>query len=330
VSDLVTLSEIEEAAHRLRGKILRTPLVPFAGLLVKAESLQSIGAFKIRGAFAAITALGEKERVSGVIAHSSGNHAQAVAYAARSLGLSAVLVLPRTAPSLKVERCRALGAEIVFVEPTMEARVRTTEKLAEAHDLAVIPPFDDRRVIAGQGTIALEILAEVPMVDTILVPVGGGGLVSGIATAIKLLHPRTSVIGVEPENAADARESLRAGRPVTWPAERVGETIADALRVTPVGELTFAHMKEYVDGIVTVTDDEIREAMRRLAFEARLVAEPGGAVAVAAHLFRDVELPGGDSRVAILSGGNIAPQALLDVLAEPEEAGQGDTTETRR
>lgn len=317
------MTAIEEAAERLRGLVVRTPLVPFsANLAIKPESLQPIGAFKLRGAFAAITALTEEERAPGIIAHSSGNHAQAVAYAARAMGVPAVLVLPRTAPAVKAEACRALGAEIVFVEPTMEARTATVARLAEAHGFALIPPFDDPRVIAGQGTIGLEILADAPDTDVVLVPISGGGLISGIATAVKSLKPAARVIGVEPELAADARDSLKAGAPVTWPAERAGRTIADALRVTPVGDLTFAHMKEYVDDIVTVTEEEIRETMRRLVRNVRLVAEPGGAVATAAFLFHRDELPAGEHCVSVLSGGNVDPAFLLEVLAGGEATGR--------
>lgn len=328
VSDLVTLAAIEAAAARLRGplagtSVVRTPLVPFPGtkLRIKPESLQPIGAFKLRGAFAALTALPEAERAPGVIAHSSGNHAQAVAFAARAMEIPAVLVLPYTAPANKVEACRALGAEIVFVEPTMEARTTTVQKLARAHGFAIIPPFDDARVIAGQGTIGLEIMADAPETDVVLVPVSGGGLISGIATAVKSLKPGIKVVGVEPELAADARDSLKAGEPVTWPPEEVGRTIADALRVSPVGDLTFAHIKEYVDDIVTVSEEEIRETMRRLVRDVRLVAEPGGAAATAAFLFHRDQLPQGDSYVAVLSGGNVDPALLLEVLGggEPVE-----------
>src|SRR5512139_3002418 len=208
MSDLVTLAEIEQAANRLKGIALHTPLVPFPltdpALLVKAESLQPTGAFKLRGAYAAISALVKRTpdagplsagsltagatpatgpaagRVAGVVAHSSGNHAQAVAYAARALGVRAVLVIPHTTPGVKIEACQALGAEIVFVEPTLEARVETAERLAASHGYELIPPFDDPRVIAGQGTVGLEIMADAPQTDVVLVPVGGGGLIAGI------------------------------------------------------------------------------------------------------------------------------------------------------
>lgn len=323
VADLVRVEEIEAAAERLRGLVVRTPLVPFRGrfgsgveLSVKPESLQPIGAFKLRGAFAAMTALSEAERAPGVVAHSSGNHAQAVAYAARELGISAALVIPHTAPLIKVEACRALGAEVVLVEPTLEARLSVTDRLAEAHGFAIIPPFDDPRIIAGQGTIGLEILADQPETDVVLVPVGGGGLISGIAAAIKGSRPEVHIVGVEPERVADARDSLRSGVRTTWPAERFGPTIADALTVQPVGELPFAHMREYVENIVTVSEEELRSAMRVLARTTRLIAEPGGAAATAAFLYHQKELPEGRRYVAILSGGNVDPGLLNEVLNE--------------
>ena len=319
MSDLVRFDEIEDAAERMRGLVVRTPLVPFPGrpeLSIKPESLQPIGAFKLRGAFAAMTSLAAGERAPGVVAHSSGNHAQAVAYAARSLGIAAVLVIPHTAPLVKVRACRELGAEVVFVEPDLASRIEVTERLAESHGFAIIPPFDDPRVIAGQGTIGLEIFADAPDVDVVLVPVGGGGLISGIAAALKAKNPRVRIIGVEPERVADARDSLHSGHRVTWPADRFGPTIADALTVQPVGALPFAHIREYVEDIVTVSDDDLRAAMRALARRTRLIAEPGGAAATAAFLFHRNALPAGGRYVAILSGGNVDPGLLNEVLGE--------------
>ncbi|MEV0401573.1 threonine/serine dehydratase [Actinoallomurus sp. NPDC050550] len=325
--DLVTLEEIEDAARRLSGVAVRTPLVPLRGtapsapLLLKAESLQPVGSFKLRGAYAAISALPEEERKSGVIAHSSGNHAQAVAYAANVLGIPAVLVMPNTVPAVKVDACRLLGAEIVFVEPTIEARVETADRLAAAHGYALIPPFDDRRIIAGQGTIGLEILDDEPEVDAVFVPISGGGLISGIATAIKAKRPETKVIGVEPELAADAKASFLAGQRIGWPAAETGRTIADALRVERIGELPFEHLRAHVDDIITVGEDEIREAMRLLARRAGLVAEPGGAVATAGHLVstasRGRHHAGRPQRhVAIVSGCNVDPKLYAEILAE--------------
>ncbi|MDX6741756.1 threonine/serine dehydratase [Actinocorallia sp. A-T 12471] len=311
MSDLVTLSEIEEAARRLVGVAVRTPLVRLPGteLSIKPESLQPIGAFKIRGAYAAMTA---GPVPSGVVAHSSGNHAQAVAYAARELGIPAVLVIPHTAPELKVQACLDLGAEVVLVEPNMEARVGTAARLAEAHGYDLIPPFDDLRVIAGQATIGLEIVADDPHVDVVLVPVGGGGLIAGVATAVKLLAPRAKVIGVEPSLAADARESLRSGVPIAWDPADTARTMADALRAERVGDIPFRHILKYVDDIITVTEEEIFEATRRIAAAAHLIAEPAGAVATAAYLSHRPKLPDGTRYTAILSGGNTDPALLFD------------------
>ncbi|WP_433329613.1 threonine ammonia-lyase [Spirillospora sp. CA-294931] len=321
--DLVPFAEIERASRRLSGVALRTPLVSFPmpgpadgpQLLVKAESLQPIGAFKLRGAYSAIAALPKEERERGVVAHSSGNHAQAVAYTARRLGIRAVLVVPHTTPKVKVQACIAHGAEVVFVEPTMEDRIATAEKLAAAHGLALIPPFDDPRIIAGQGTIGREIVDDRPDTEVVLVPISGGGLIAGIATAVKILDPSIKVIGVEPELAADARASFRAGEPVSWRPEDTRRTIADALVAQRVGDLTFAHIREYVDDIVTVSEDEIRDAMRRLALSARLIAEPGGAVATAAFLSRRDDLPAARTYVSVLSGGNVDPALLQEVLS---------------
>jgi threo-3-hydroxy-L-aspartate ammonia-lyase len=316
---LVSVDEIRSAAARLAGVIVRTPLVPFPRvaprLLIKPESLQPTGAFKLRGAYAAISALPPAVAQRGVVAHSSGNHAQAVAYAAALLHVPAVVVVPDNAPAVKVDAARAYGAEIVTSRPALAARIAVTEELAAQHGYTVIPPFEDRVVIAGQGTVGLEIAADCPDADLVVVPVGGGGLISGVSAAIRELCPGAAVIGVEPELAADAQDSLRQGRQVAWSPDATQRTIADALRADRVGALPLKHMLSNVDGIVTVTEDEIREAVRRLALEARLVAEPGGAVAVAACLFREGELPASATRVAVLSGGNIDPALFADILS---------------
>jgi threonine dehydratase len=214
-----------------------------------------------------------------------------------------------------VAAARALGAEIVTVEPSLAARTAATEELVARHGYVLIPPFDHREVIAGQGTIGLEIAADCPAAGLVVCAISGGGLISGIAAAISALSPGTKVVGAEPELAADARESFRQGRRVAWPAADTQRTIADALRVEQIGELPMQHLRTQVHDIVTVTEDEIREAMRRLATEVRLVAEPGGAVAVAACLFHARELPDVPVRVAVLSGGNVDPQLLASVLS---------------
>jgi threo-3-hydroxy-L-aspartate ammonia-lyase len=318
-SGLVGLAEIRAAAGRLERVAVRTPLIPVARLepplLVKPESLQPTGSFKLRGAYAAITAREQAARDRGVIAHSSGNHGHAVAYAAARLGVRAVVVVPRTAPAVKTDAIRYYGAELVRVEPTLAARVAATEELAARHGYVLIPPFDDPAVIAGQGTVGLEIAADCPRVDLVLVPVSGGGLISGVAAAVRACRPDAAVVGVEPELAADARESLRRGERVSWTAAQVQRTVADALRVEQVGVLPFAHLRELVAGIVTVTDEEMLAAVRLLADRARLVAEPGGAAAVAAWLYRRAELPGATMPVAVLSGGNIDPALLAATLA---------------
>jgi threo-3-hydroxy-L-aspartate ammonia-lyase len=319
-SGLVSLAEIREAARLLASVAVHTPLVPVprlsTGLLVKPESLQPTGSFKLRGAYTAISAGGRQAKERGVVAHSSGNHGHAVAYAAALLGVPAVVVVPSTAPRVKTDAIEYYGAELVTVAPTMSARVAATEELSAKHGYVVIPPFDDRRVIAGQGTIGLEIAADCPHVDLVLVPISGGGLISGIAAAIRAACPRAAVVGVEPELAADARDSFRRGERVAWPAADVQHTIADALRVERVGVLPFAHLREFVTDIVTVTDDEMRTAVRLLARQARLVAEPGGAAATAAWLFHAAELPAASTPVAVLSGGNIDPTLLAAILAE--------------
>jgi threonine dehydratase len=316
--ELVSVAEIRQAARLLAPVAVRTPLLTFPmltpPLLVKPESLQPTGSFKLRGAYAAIAASGEAAR-HGVVAHSSGNHGHAVAYAAALLGVRAVVVVPSTAPKVKTDPIAYYGAELVTVAPTLAARIAATSELVARHGYVLIPPFDDRTVIAGQGTIGLEIAADCPEADLVLVPVSGGGLISGIAAAVRACRPGAAVVGVEPELAADARESLRRGEPVAWPPADVQRTVADALRVEQVGVLPFAHIRELVTGIVTVSEAEMLTAVRLLAERGRLVAEPGGAAAVAAWLFHRDELPEASRPVAVLSGGNIDPKLLASILA---------------
>ena len=318
--DLVSLAEISAAAGRIAGVAARTPLVAFPGqpLLIKAESLQPTGSFKLRGAYAVISGLDADTRRRGVIAHSSGNHAGAVGYAAARLGVPAVLVIPANAPQIKLDAARATGAEIVTVAPGLRPRIETTEELVARHGYTLVPPFDHRGIIAGQGTAGLEIITGQPDADLVLVPVSGGGLISGVATAVKASNPRAKVVGVEPELAADARDSLRAGRRVAWTSQQTQRTIADALRIEQVGELPFEHIRRYVDDIVTVSDEEIRATIRALATRARLVAEPGGAVAVAAWLHHRDELPQASTPVAVLSGGNVDPALLAGILTDTQ------------
>jgi len=324
MTGLVTIEEIRAAAARLDGAIVATPLVPFPGaeppLLIKPECLQPVGSFKLRGAYSAISALPEQVRRRGVVAHSSGNHAQAIAYAAALLGVPATVVVPDNAPEAKLGPTRRLGAQIVTCEPTLAARIAATEDLVSRNGYTLIPPFDHRDVIAGQGTIGLEIAEQCPGVDLVAVPISGGGLISGIAAAIRATCPGARVIGVEPELAADARDSFRRRERVAWPARDTQRTIADALRVEQIGALPFQHILSLVDDVVTVTEDEIRAAMRRTATQAHLVAEPGGAAAIAACLYRR-DLPPAHTPVAVLSGGNVDPAVLAAVLA-PEDCPQ--------
>ena len=315
---LVTLEDLRDAAERIAGRVVRTPLIPFAAaepgrpLWLKPESLQPTGAFKLRGAFNAILQRLDEALSRGVVTHSSGNHARAVAWVARELGLHAVIVIPDAAPPVKVEAVRQLGAEVVIVPP--DQRDTRAFELAAQHGYVMVPPYDDAAVVAGQGTVGLEIVADLPDADAVLVPVSGGGLIGGISTAVKSLSPGTRVIGVEPELAADAAESFRTGQRVSWTATQTYRTIADGLRTTSVGEIPWRQIRQYVDDIVTVGEDQIRDGVRRLAADARLVAEPSGAVTYAAYIHHAGALRGAGKVVAVVSGGNIAPEMLADIV----------------
>jgi len=326
-ADLVTIEAIRAAAARIANIAVRTPLVraPFPGVAghgtareirLKAESLQPIGAFKMRGAANKILQLTPGEIARGVITYSSGNHAQAVAYAAREVGAKAVIVMPSNAPAIKRAATLALGAEVVDVGVASSERLAMAEKLVREHGYVVVPPYDDEQIIAGQATCGLEIVEEWPEVDLVLTPVSGGGLLSGVAAAVKQLRPQAKVFGVEPELAGDTAESFRTGKIVTWGAELTSRTIADGLRTQSVGERNFKHIQAFVDGIITVTEAEIRAAMRAIVATTRLVPEPSGAVSVAALLFHAAELPDYKKAAAVVSGGNVDPAMLAEVLTE--------------
>jgi threonine dehydratase len=323
--ELVSLTDIRAAAARIANIAVRTPLIraQFPGLsghgqrreiYLKAESLQPIGAFKIRGAANKILQLTPDEIARGVITYSSGNHAQGVAYAAREVGAKAVIVMPTNAPAIKRAATLAMGAEIIEVGPASSDRLAKSDELVRQHGYIVIPPYDDDQIIAGQATCGLEIIESLPAVDLVLAPVSGGGLLSGIATAVKQLSPQTRVYGVEPELAADTAESFRTGGIVTWGAELTSRTIADGLRTQSVGVRNFAHIQTYVDGIITVTEAEIRAAMRAIVAATHLVPEPSGAVATAALLFHANKLPPYTTAVAVVSGGNVDPAQLAQIL----------------
>jgi len=329
---MVTLEQIQAAQARLRGVAARTPLIPYfppandkgdekpsgsnEQLWFKPESLQPIGSFKLRGAYNKIASFTDEERQRGVISYSSGNHAQGVAYAARAMGVKAIIVMPRNAPKIKMEATAALGAEIVTVGPASGERMKKAEELAQQHGYSIVPPYNDPYIIAGQGTTGLEILEDCPDVELVLVPVGGGGLVSGVASALKLSGSSAKIVGVEPELANDAQQSFRKGKIVHLSAERVSSTLADGLRTQSVGPLNFEHIRQFVDDIITVTEDEIRNAVRRIVTSSRIVAEPSGAVTFAAWLFHRDELPASAKTVAVVSGGNLEPQLLAQILSE--------------
>jgi threonine dehydratase len=325
--NLVSLDAIRAAARRIAPIAMKTPLVraAFPGvsgrgtgreIWLKAESLQPVGAFKIRGAANKILQLTPDQVALGVITYSSGNHAQGVAYAAREVGAKAVIVMPSNAPAIKRAATLALGAEIVDVGVASSERLAVAEELVRKHGYVVIPPYDDEQIIAGQGTCGLEIVEDLHDVDLVVSPVSGGGLLSGVATAVKQLRPNAKVFGIEPELAGDTAESFRTGQIVTWPAELVSRTIADGLRTQSVGVRNFAHIQAFVDGIITVTEAEIRAAMRAIVAATRLIPEPSGAVSTAALLFHGDQLPAYRKAVAVVSGGNVDPVMLAQVLTE--------------
>jgi threonine dehydratase len=317
---LITIDDIEAAAARTAGRVVRTPLTPCLWadedrpLWLKPEQLQPIGAFKIRGAVNAIARIPEATRKNGVVAYSSGNHAQAVAYTAKLYGVPATIVVTTNTPQVKIDATARHGAKVVIVPPA--DRESAAAEIVATQGGTLVPPFDHPDVMAGQGTIGLEIAADLPDVEVVLVPVSGGGLIGGIATAIKA-KTNAKVIGVEPELAGDTAEGFRLGQKPNWSTDDRARTIADGLRSAP-SDLTFAHITKFVDDVVTVTEDEIRAAIGVLATRSQQVAEPSGAVSTAAYLYRD--LPRGRT-VAVVSGGNIDPALLAEVLTAQPAAG---------
>ncbi len=316
---LPTFKDVERAAGRIRGKVVRTPLlrsieldrVTGGRIFVKPECLQLTGAFKLRGATNRLTALSEKERALGVVAFSSGNHGQAVAYAAKRLGIAATIVMPDNAPKIKVEKTRSHGPRIVIYDPKKETREEIAAAIAEETGAVLVPSFDDPYIIAGQGTHALEVIEDAPTLDAYLVCTGGGGLLAGTSLAFAELSPKTKLYSVEPENYNDHQRSFAAGKRVRL--ENPSATICDALLPFTPGEMTFEINEKFVTGGVSVSDDEVRAAMR-FAFEnLKIVSEPGGAVALAAVLSGKIETKGRAIGL-IVTGGNVDPGLFREIL----------------
>ncbi|MFI5563280.1 pyridoxal-phosphate dependent enzyme [Amycolatopsis japonica] len=314
----VTIDDIRDAAARLAGVAHRTPVVRSrtldelvgAEVFIKCENLQRVGAFKFRGAYNAASRLSPEQLAKGIAAYSSGNHAQAVALAARELGSSAVILIPEDTPQSKKDATAGYGAEIVTYDRYTGDRVAIGEALAADRGLALIPPYEHPHVIAGQGTAALELLEDTESLDTLVVPIGGGGLIAGSSTAAKALRPGIRVVGVEPAAGDDTKRSLEAGERVSIPVPR---TIADGQAAEIPGELTFSINRRLVDDVALVTDDQMRDAMR-FAFERlKLVIEPSGATGLAALLSGQVPASG---RVGvIISGGNVSPERFAELIA---------------
>ena len=316
----VTLQDVEAAAARIEGTARRTPLLTLGpGLYAKAENLQLTGSFKLRGAYNFLARLPAEVRARGVVADSSGNHAQGVACAAHLFGVPATIVIPKNAPPVKVTRTRAWGAEIVRCENSSTDRERVCEAFVQSHGYTRVPPFDHPWIVAGQGTTGLEIAHDLPDVANVLVCVGGGGLLSGITAALRALCPDAQIVGVEPELAADAKASLDAGSVQRWDAALTTRTVADGVRTQNLGELPFSLIQGQIAGIITVTEEEILAATRWYLTEAKLVAEPTGALTLAAyrHLehgaYQGVTLRPGPT-VLLVSGGNVEPTWLASLL----------------
>jgi threonine dehydratase len=318
---MVGLDDIRAAARRLEPVAHRTPVITSrtldqqvgARVLLKAEVLQRSGSFKFRGAYNKLASLSQPERDRGLIAFSSGNHAQAVALAASLFAARATIVMPADTPAMKLAATRGYGGEIVSYDRYREDRELVARELQDRQGMTLVPPFDDPLVIAGQGTAALELLDDVGGVDVLLAPVGGGGLIAGCATAVKATCREARVLGVEPEPGDDLRRSLAAGERVRIDVPR---TIADALQATTPGELTFEINRALLDGVVTVTDDELLDAMRFAMQRLKLVVEPGGAAALAALLAGRVPVSSRDRVAVILSGGNVDPAHLAGLLGD--------------
>lgn len=321
----VTLADIQAAAARLKGHAVETPLIESPALndrlghrvLIKPETLQRVGAFKFRGAYNRLVQLTDAQKASGVVAFSSGNHAQGVALAARLLGIPALIVMPADAPAVKVEATRGYGAEIRLYDRLTEDRVAIAAEIAAQRGAVVVPAFDDLDIIAGQGTVGLEMVAQAKALgvsfDVVICPVGGGGLMAGLSTAVKSLSPATAVVGVEPQGFDDTLRSLQAGsRQTLKPTTR---SLCDALESPAPGELTFPVLQKTVADIAVVSDAEVAAAVRYAFSTLKLVVEPGGAVGLAALLAGKVRHLGDQGAGLVLSGGNVDPTLFAEILA---------------
>jgi threonine dehydratase len=327
--DLLTLADVEAARELLTGVVRTTPLEPSRPMTeslggptwLKCENQQRAGSYKVRGAYTRIARLSDAERAHGVVAASAGNHAQGVALAAGLLGIPATVFMPEGAPLPKVTATKGYGATIEYAGNTVDDGLVAAREFANRTGAVLIHPFDHRDVIAGQGTVGLEIVEDLPDVAAVVVPIGGGGLASGVAVAVRALAPGARLIGVESELAADARQSLREGRIVRWDSALVSRTIADGTRTTALGERTFAHLSALLDEIVAVSETEIAAGVRLAAEESRLVVEPSGALSIAAMVFHPAELGLPEATdgpvVAVVSGGNVDPGQYRDLLESP-------------
>lgn len=315
---MISFHDIEEAYRVVRPVVHETPLLSSRTfnertgntIFFKAENLQRIGAFKIRGAYNKIHSLSAEERQRGVVAHSSGNHAQGVALAARLLGVKATIVMPKFAPAIKVEATRSYGAEVVFCEDSSDDRERVTAELQRQYGYVPVPPYDDDRIIAGQGTVGIELARQLPHLEYLFVPIGGGGLIAGCAIAVKHFFPDARVIGVETEAANDCYQSFRQKKIVRIPPP---VTIADGMRTQSVGERNFEIILKYVDDVITVSDEQVKEMMRFFLQRMKIVVEPTGAVAPAA-VFHNIIGISNKHTCAIISGGNVEPALLKSIL----------------
>ncbi|MFO1015000.1 MAG: threonine/serine dehydratase [Caulobacteraceae bacterium] len=316
----VSLLDIEAAAGRLKGHSVVTPLIESPALneraggrvLVKPESLQLVGAFKFRGAWNRLSQLSEAERKAGVVAFSSGNHAQGVALAARRLGAPAIIVMPADAPQIKIDNTRGHGAEIIFYDRAKDDRVALARRILAERGGTLVPAFDDEAIIAGQGTVGLELLEQAGALDVVVGPIGGGGLMGGVSTAIKAKSPETQVWGVEPEAFDDTLRSLQAGKRMEAPPGP--RSLCDSLESAMPGEITFPILQQNLTGVVTVSDAEVAEAMRFAFGQLKLVLEPGGAASLAAVLAGKIDVRGKTSAV-ICTGGNVDLGLFAKVLA---------------